>query len=57
MAGLIVVSSAVLAVAFAFAWLVRPGFRERIEGPKHRFQRDLSRYDRECREAPRSARR
>ena len=55
MTNLIVLASIGLATAFVVAWIMRPAFRERIERPKHRFQDELRRYDRECRgegEAP-----
>jgi len=49
MATLIVVASVGLAAIFVVAWFARPGFREWIERPKHRFQEDLRQYDRDCR--------
>jgi hypothetical protein len=45
-ADLIVIGSIVFAAAFTLAWLVRPGVREWIEKPKHRFQANLRQYDR-----------
>lgn len=44
----IIVSSVILALAFVIAWLVNPGLRRRIESPKHAFQDQLERYNREC---------
>jgi len=47
-AAFIVVSSVVLALVFTIAWLTRPGFRQRIESPKHAFANQVRQYDRHC---------
>ena len=43
----IVISSLILAIAFAIAWITKPGLRHRIERPKHLFAEQLKRYDQE----------
>lgn len=43
----IVISSLILAIAFAIAWITKPGLRRRIERPKHLFAEQLKRYDQE----------
>ena len=43
---IIVAASLALAVAFALAWLLKPGLREQIETPKYLFQRQVRQYDR-----------
>lgn len=45
---IIIVGSLVLAAAFSLAWLLRPGLRREIERPKHWFQDQVRRYDRQC---------
>lgn len=42
---IVIVASLVLAAAYVLAWLIRPGFRQDIERPKHWFQNELRRYD------------
>jgi hypothetical protein len=37
----------VLSVLFTAAWWALPGFRAWLEQPKHRFQEQVRRYDRE----------
>jgi hypothetical protein len=43
----IVALSLLLSVLFAAAWWAVPDFRAWLEQPKHRFQDDVQRYDRE----------
>ena len=45
-AGIIVLLSVALALAYVVAWLLRPSFRRRIEAPKHAFQAQLRAYNR-----------
>lgn len=45
---IIVGASLALAALFVAAWLVKPGFRREVEYPKHDFQDQLRRYDRQC---------
>jgi hypothetical protein len=45
-ATIIVGAFVLLAVAFTLAWLLKPGFRARIEAPKHLFQSQVRQYDR-----------
>jgi hypothetical protein len=56
----VIMVSVALAGAFTLAWLLSRSLREAIERPKHSFQDQLRRYDRQCREhrpapAPESA--
>lgn len=46
---IVIVSSLVLAAAFAWIFALRPSLREEIEQPKHWFQDQVRRYDRRCR--------
>ena len=48
----IVIASVVLALAYACVWCLSPRFRQQIEQPKHWFQDQLEKYDRECQQAP-----
>ena len=41
----IVISSLILAIAFAIAWITKPALRRRIERPKHLFAEQLKQYD------------
>ena len=41
----IVISSLLLAGAFALAWATRPDLRRRIERPKHLFAAQVQQYD------------
>ena len=45
----IVISSLLLAGAFAFAWATRPDLRRRIERPKHLFAAQVQQYDKDLR--------
>ena len=45
----IVFTAAAATVAFVIAWLIRPDLRAWIERPKHRFQENVRRYDKEVR--------
>ena len=45
----IVISSLLLAGAFAFAWATRPELRRRIERPKHLFAAQVQQYDKDLR--------
>lgn len=45
----VIIASVVLAGAFTLGWLLSRGLREAIERPKHSFQDQLRRYDRQCR--------
>ena len=47
----IIVLSVVFALAYAMVWCVNPRFRRQIEQPKHWFQDQLEKYDRECQQA------
>ena len=47
----IVISSMILAIAFAIAWITKPDLRQRIERPKHLFAAQLKRYDQQYRES------
>ncbi len=49
----ILVGSLLLAVGFTVAWLVNPGFRKKIERPKHLFADQVRQYDERNREADR----
>lgn len=49
---IIVVASALSAVAFIVAWIRRPDLRTRIERPKYTFLEGLERYDRQSRDNP-----
>ena len=44
----IIGSSIILVLAFVIVWLVSPELRRRIESPKHAFQDQLERYNRDC---------
>ena len=46
---IIVGGSLALAVLFAAAWLLRPGWRRAIEAPKHSFAARVREFDRACR--------
>jgi hypothetical protein len=46
MAGVIVLGSIAIGVAFVLVWLLRPDVRAWLEQPKHRFQDETRRYDR-----------
>lgn len=46
---LIVGLSILFALAFLVAWIVSPGLRAWVERPKHRFQENVRRYDKEQR--------
>jgi len=48
MAGIIVVGSIALALAYTLIWWLRPDLRRRIEAPGQRFAADARRYDRTC---------
>ncbi len=48
-AEVVVLLSSALALAFVAAWALRPDLRTWIERPKHHFQAQLERYDRERR--------
>jgi hypothetical protein len=48
----IVIGSVVLALTYACIWCMSPRFRQQIEQPKHWFQDQLEKYDRECQQAP-----
>jgi hypothetical protein len=50
----IILASIVLALVYACAWCLNPRFRQQIEQPKHWFQDQLEKYDRECGEALRA---
>ena len=41
----IVISAIILGLAFGIAYLVKPGFRQRVERPKHLFAEQLREYD------------
>jgi hypothetical protein len=45
---IVIIGSLLLAALFIVAWVLRPGLRREIERPKHWFQDELRRYDREC---------
>jgi hypothetical protein len=45
MDAVIVVGSAVFAVAFVLAWLTRPALRAWLEQPKHSLDASVRRYD------------
>jgi hypothetical protein len=45
----IILASVGLALIYALAFLFVPGVGRQIEQPKHRFQQQLQRYDRDCR--------
>ncbi len=49
----ILVGSLLLAVGFTVAWLVNPGFRQKIERPKHLFTDQVRQYDERNRETDR----
>lgn len=49
----ILVGSLLLAVGFTIAWLVNPGFRQKIERPKHLFADQVRQYDARNRETDR----
>jgi hypothetical protein len=44
---LVVGISLAMAVAYFVVWLLKPGFRNRIERPKYEFQKQLDRFDRQ----------
>jgi hypothetical protein len=46
-ANLIVLGSILFGVAFLLIWLLRPEVRTWVEKPKHRFQANVRRYDRD----------
>jgi hypothetical protein len=48
----IIIASILLALIYAAVWCLNPRFRQQIEEPKHWFQDQLEKYDRECRQAP-----
>jgi hypothetical protein len=48
----IVIASVILALAYACVWCLSPRFRRQIEQPKHWFQDQLEKYDREYQQAP-----
>lgn len=47
----IIIASVVLALAYACVWCMNPRFRQQIEQPKHWFQDQLEKYDRQCQQA------
>ena len=48
----IVIGSVVLALTYACIWCMSPRFRQQVEQPKHWFQDQLQKYDREYQQAP-----
>ncbi|MGD8341265.1 MAG: hypothetical protein PVH89_10805 [Gammaproteobacteria bacterium] len=48
----IIIASVVLALVYGCVWCMSPEFRQQIEQPKHWFQDQLEKYDRECRQSP-----
>ncbi|MBT8146497.1 MAG: hypothetical protein KJN90_06550 [Gammaproteobacteria bacterium] len=47
---LVVALTALMASGFLLAYLLNPAWRQRIEQPKHYFQEQLQRYDRQSRD-------
>jgi hypothetical protein len=47
----IIIASVVLALAYACVWCINPRFRQQIEQPKHWFQDQLEKYDRQSQQA------
>jgi len=48
MADVIVLGSTAFGAAFVLVWLLRPDVRVWLEQPKHRFQDQTRRYDRQA---------
>lgn len=48
MGELVVFGSVALAVAFALAWAMRSDVRQWLEAPKHGFDENVRRYDRDA---------
>ena len=46
----IVIAALVMAAAYVLAWLLKPGFRQRVERPKHLFTEQVRQYDEQVRE-------
>jgi hypothetical protein len=48
---LVIVATVLMAGGYLLAYLLNPAWRKRIEQPKHCFQQQLQRYDRQTRES------
>jgi hypothetical protein len=48
---LVIVATVLMAGGYLLVYLLNPAWRRRIEQPKHCFQQQLQRYDRQTRES------